>query len=140
MIWTFKIELLLGMYAEDDCVRVIEIDSSSTLEALHYAIQDAVDFDDDHLYEFYISRTESSNDRISFDDENEKIYDLTLEDIYPLEKGKKLFYLFDYGDEWIFKITKSSKKPHSPEKRVKYPKVIEKVGKNPEQYPMWDDD
>ncbi len=140
MIWTFKIELLFGMNAEEACVRIIEIDSSSTLEALHYAIQDAVAFDDDHLYEFYLSRTERSGGRTSFNDENETIYDLTLEDVFPLEKGKKLYYLFDYGDEWLFKITKSGKKPHNPEKGVKYPAVIEKLGENPEQYPMWEDE
>ena len=65
---------------------------------------------------------------------------LTLEDVFPLEKGKKLYYLFDYGDEWLFKITKSGKKPHNPEKGVKYPAVIEKLGENPEQYPMWEDE
>jgi hypothetical protein len=60
--------------------------------------------------------------------------------MFPLEKGQKLFYMFDFGDSWLFKITKTSKQPHVPEKGVKYPKVIEKIGKNPEQYPMWDDD
>ena len=54
MIWMLKVELLFGAYAEEECIRVIEIDSSSTLEDLHLAIQDAVDFDNDHLCEFYI--------------------------------------------------------------------------------------
>ena len=72
MIWTFKIELLFGAYAENKWEATVEIDSTSTLEDLHFTIQDVVEFDNDHLYEFYISRTERSRDRVRFDDENEE--------------------------------------------------------------------
>lgn len=139
MIWIFKVQLLIGAYAQEECIKVIEIDSSSTLEDLHFTIQEAVDFDDDHLYEFYISRTKWSRNRTRFDDENEEIYNLTLENLYPLEKRKQLFYLFDYGDHWLFKISKSRKKPQAPVDGVKYPRIIESIGKNPEQYPDWDE-
>jgi len=139
MIWILRVELLFGAYAEEECIRVIEIDSSSTLEDLHLAIQDAVDFDNDHLYEFYISRTARSRDRRRFDDENGDIYDVTLESLYPLEKRKTLFYLFDYGDHWLFKITRSRKKPTEPRKGIAYPRVIERVGDSPEQYPIYDE-
>ena len=135
MILTFRIELLFGYHAEHEWVCVIEIDSASTLEDLHFVIQDAVGFDNDHLYEFYIARTERSRDRVRFDDEKQDIYELTLEDIYPLEKGRNLFYLFDYGDHWLFSLSKSRKKPQQPEKNIKYPRIIEKTGTNPEQYP-----
>ena len=40
--------------AEEGWEATIEIESSSTLEDLHFAIQSAVGFDNDHLYEFYI--------------------------------------------------------------------------------------
>jgi hypothetical protein len=139
MIWTLKVELLFGAYAEAECIRVIEIDSSSTLEDLHLAIQDAVDFYNDHLYGFYIARTERSGNRIRLGDENGGIYDVTLEQLYPLKKGRKLFYLFDYGDHWLFKITKSRKKPQVPVQGVEYPRVVEKIGSNPEQYPMYEE-
>jgi len=67
------------------------------------------------------------------------LYDTTLESLYPLQKNRKLFYLFDYGDSWLFKISKSRKKPHDPEKRKKYPRIIEVKGKTPKQYPVeWD--
>ena len=64
MIWTLKIKLLFGLYAEDSWEGTLEIDGASTLDDLHNAIQRAVDFDNDHLYEFYISRTERSRDRM----------------------------------------------------------------------------
>lgn len=139
MIWTFEIKLLFGAYAEDGWHGIIEIDSTSTLETLHFVIQKAVEFNNDHLYEFYISRTERSRDRVVLDDENERIYSITLENLYPLEKGRKLYYMFDYGDSWLFKITKSRKKPQEPKRGKKYPIIVGEAGKKPEQYPEWEE-
>ena len=110
MIWTITIELAFGIYAKEECIRVIEIDPSLTLGELHLVFQDAIGFNNDHLYEFYIARTERSRAQERFDDENNGIYEMTLEDLYPLPKGRKLFYLFDYGDHWLFKISKNRKK------------------------------
>jgi hypothetical protein len=139
MIWLLKIELLSGAYAEDDWECEVEIESTATLEDLHFAIIEAVNFDNDHLYEFYISRTERSQDRQRFDEENGEIYNRTLESLYPLENGKKLFYMFDYGDSWLFKITKSRKKPYDADPNIEYPKILKTAGKPPEQYPIWEE-
>ncbi len=139
MIWTIKIELIFGIYAKGKWDAIVEMDSTSTLEELHFIIQDAVEFGNDHMYEFYISRTERSRDRVRFDDENEKIYSTTLESLYPLDKDRKLYYLFDYGDHWLFKITRTRKKPQEPEKEKKYPRLVEEKGKVPEQYPEWEE-
>jgi len=138
VIWTLEIKLF--QYDNENNWKVsVEIDSMSTLEDVHYLIQYAVDFDNDHLYEFYVSRTERSQDRIRFDDENEKIYDTTLESLYPLEKGKKLYYMFDYGDSWLFVVSKSRKKPQEVQNGIEYPRIINEEGNKPEQYPEWED-
>jgi len=139
MIWTLKVELLFGTYAEEEWDGLIEIESSSTLEELHFAIIDAVNFENDHLYEFYVSRTERSRDRLRFDVESGIIYDTTLESLYPLEKGRKLYYLFDYGDHWLFRITKSRKSPQEPKTGIKYPRLLSETGKEPVQYPVWEE-
>lgn len=138
MIWKIKAELLFGAYAEEAWEGTIEIDSSSTLEDLHFALQKILNFDNDHMYEFYVSRTERSHKCIRYDDENGFIYEKTLEDLYPLEKNNKLFYLFDYGDSWTFRITKSRKKPQEPVQGKEYPMLIEEIGVKPEQYPSWE--
>lgn len=139
MIWLLKIELLFGAYAEDGWEGEIEIESTATLEDLHFAIIEAVNFDNDHLYEFYVSRTERSRDRIRFDVENGEIFTRTLESLYPLEKGRKLFYMFDYGDHWLFKVTKSRKKQSEEKPDTEYPRLLKTVGKAPEQYPIWEE-
>ncbi|MFH1116972.1 MAG: hypothetical protein V1792_23900 [Pseudomonadota bacterium] len=139
MIWILRVELVFGMHAEGKCARVLEIESSATLDELHMAIQDAVDFDNDHLYEFYVAKNARSRDKLTFDDENGRIFSTTLEDLYPLEKGKTLYYMFDYGDSWLFKISKGRKKPHPPEEGVEYPRLVQKIGDDPEQYPDWEE-
>lgn len=113
----------------------IEIDSTSTLEQLHYAIQDAVAFDNDHLYAFFIARTDRSGERDYLDDENGRIFSTTLEKLYPLPPKKSFFYLFDFGDTWIFRVTLSRKRPHDPQEGVVYPRVVAEKGTTPEQYP-----
>ncbi len=142
MSFTLKVELGFSAYSvdsEDAWEATIEIDAESTLEDLHYVIQQAVEFDDDHLYEFFIARTERSRDKIRFDDENEKIFDTTLSSIFPLEKGRKLFYLFDYGDHWLFRVSKKRNASKELVKTDKLPRLIEEKGKKPEQYPEWEE-
>jgi hypothetical protein len=137
LIVTLKIKL--DTYWSAD----IEFEDNSTLEDVHYAIQDAVNFDDDHLYAFFVARHQRAHDRIVYDDENGKIYDTRICDIFPLPPKTQLFYLFDFGDSWIFKVGKSRKKPHAPVDGVQYPRVVNETGQKPVQYEYddeYDDD
>ncbi|MFA7238946.1 MAG: hypothetical protein WC091_02460 [Sulfuricellaceae bacterium] len=144
MIYTLTVDSISGMYWDHDCIRVIEIDEGASLFDLHDAIQDAFGFDSDHLYEFYAGRNER-NRKIVFGDsedweENEDDFcDILLNQVYPLPKGLTLYYLFDFGDSWTFKI-KKSRKLKEPEPTVAYPRVIESHGTNPEQYPCYNDE
>ena len=140
MILTLKTTLIRGLYCNGDWSANIELDESSTLEDLHYAIQKSVDFENDHLYCFFLSRTDRSRSREYFDDENGLIFSKTLKDLFPLPAKQCLFYLFDWGDEWVFKISPSRKRPHEPVKRVKYPRIESESGTKPVQYPGDEDD
>lgn len=140
MIWNIQVDLLFGLYAKEDWTGVIEIESSSTLDELHYTLQKVLKFDNDHLYEFFISRTPTSRDKQRFDEEEDKLVTITLEDLFPLPKGRKLYYMFDYGDSWLFRIKKNRIKPHPPAEGVKYPILVKEVGEKPVQYPHNEDD
>jgi hypothetical protein len=138
-------ECVRGRYWEEECVRTIEMDSGSSFVDLHDAIQDAVDFDRDHLFEFFAGR-HYRNRKVVFHDSfdwEESFYtysEITLEQVYPLPKSCRLYYHFDFGDDWYFEIRKSRKKPKEPEHDVQYPRVIEPIGPNPEQYPSWEEE
>ncbi len=145
MIWALRIECVYGLYLEEECIRTIEIDSGSSLFDLHETIQDAVDFDRDHLFEFFAGRN-YRNRKVVFEDsfdweESADIYtEKTLGQVYPLPKSCKLYYHFDFGDDWYFEIRKSRKKFREPEPGVRYPRVVESIGPAPQQYGSFDDE
>jgi len=115
---------------EDPWSRTIEVREDFTLRELHKYIQDIVEFDDDHLYEFFLGRNPRNKSR-------SVSKSLKLNQIYPSD-GMKLYYLFDFGDSWLFEIRKSRKKKTEHTKQ-KYPVVIESIGTNPEQYPEYEE-
>jgi hypothetical protein len=111
-------------------IRVIEVKENFTLKQLHSYIQDIVAFDDDHLYEFYIGK--NPNNKVRTVSKS-----TTLNEIYPIT-GYKLYYLFDFGDCWLFQI-KNSRKRLVENSAVKYPRVVKSSGINPEQYPEYEE-
>jgi hypothetical protein len=46
----------------------------------------------------------------------------------------KLYYHFDFGDDWYFETRRSRMKPKEPTPRIEYPRVVETLGQNPRQY------
>ena len=145
MIWEIKVTCVSGCYLKEDWIRVFEIDSSSSLYDLHQTIQDAVGFDRDHLYDFYAGR-HAYNRKLEFaddyewEDREDKFFEITLEEIFPMPKSCKLYYLFDIGDDWRFEIRKSRKRPTQAETGIKYPRIIESIGPNPVQYPSYEEE
>jgi hypothetical protein len=47
-------------------------------------------------------------------------------------------FLFDYGDDWQFRIEVIDQKRKEP--RVRYPGLLKSSGKAPEQYPYPDEE
>lgn len=141
MIYTLGVECILGSHLTEQCIRVIEIAEDDSLFSLHEAIQDAVDFDRDHLFDFYAGRNMRNTKIIYSDWEHRDTmigdYDsIKLNQVYPL-KNLKLYYLFDFGDSWYFEIRKMRGKKE-PIPGVKYPRLIESIGPNPLQYPPFE--
>jgi hypothetical protein len=139
MIYTIKISLP-NFGDADNWESVFEIAGENTLEDLHLLIQDLVEFDNDHMYEFFIASTPSSRDRLSFNFDNEGIFDSNIENFITQSQGKKMFYLFDYGDCWYFQVSKTRKKPFEAVKGTEYPNIVSQSQFKPEQYPDWDEE
>ena len=139
MIYTLTIKCVWGLYLAEPCERVVEINDTASLMDLHYLIQKAVAFDDDHHFQFFVGPN-ARNRKMAFDENSQREHGAAvmsafeLRRIWPLPKGMKLFYWFDFGDDWKFQINKA-RAVKSPEKRVRYPRVVRRIGPNPEQYP-----
>ncbi len=63
--------------------------------------------------------------------------DPPLKEIFPLPNKLKLFYWFDFGDDWKFEI-KNDRRVQPIVSRLKYPRVVGRTGPNPKQYSNWE--
>jgi Plasmid pRiA4b ORF-3-like protein. len=95
----FKVEL------RPSCWRKIQISGSKTLLDLHHLIQRAFEFDNDHLYGFFMDGKPYGRKGIYApgDDHGPYVDKVKIGDL-NLYEGKSFMYLFDYGDEWLFSV------------------------------------
>ncbi|MFP3895513.1 MAG: IS1096 element passenger TnpR family protein [Anaerolineales bacterium] len=70
-------------------------------------------------------------------EESRDVRTTTIESL-NLKVDKEFLYLFDYGDEWHFKVrVHAIHEDADPD--VGYPRIVESVGDAPSQYGPWDD-
>ena len=125
--YVFKVLLKRGLW------RRIKIPSNHTLHNLHEAILEAYDFDNDHLYAFFMEGKpwkgtaywSPQNDCGPYANRI-KLKSLNL------ELKQKFLYLYDFGDEWKFSVQLEA--ILEEEVSLLKPIVIEKRGESPEQY------
>ena len=139
--------LRVALEDEPEVYRDIEIDSGKSLYDLAKAIVRAFGFNFDHAFGFYTGLTgatmmEAQPKYELFADMGEEsdarsVKRTPMAEGFP-GVGHTMLFLFDYGDEWLFRV----KVIGLGEKvaRARYPKVLAKVGPAPEQYPEWDED
>ncbi len=126
-VYLFRVSLSAGNW------RKIELSSSHTLLDLHNAIQDAYRFDSDHLYSFFMDGIPWSDEKFTspHEDEGPHVDEVSIGEL-GLVKGQTFLYLFDYGDEWRFRVALEEIQPNKP--HPKRPRIVERKGKSPEQY------
>jgi hypothetical protein len=127
--------------------RDVELPSGKSLENLAAAVVSAFGFGFDHAFGFYSDLTGRYHDAeeryelfadLGEADEGVKSVRRTkLGTAFP-GVGKTMLLLFDYGDEWHFKIELIGLGQKEP--KVAYPRVVKQVGEAPPQYPDLDED
>jgi hypothetical protein len=135
--------------------RRIAVRGDQTLDDLHEAIFQAFDRDDEHLYSFFFPRP-GRKGRAALRDAEEYThpFNATKPDPFAdkplknagttrlsalgLKAGRTFLYLFDFGDEWWHEIT--VEETDAPDDKGQYPRIIEKRGKSPPQYPDLEED
>ena len=127
--------------------RDIELPSGGSLEDLAAAIVGAFGFDLDHAFGFYSSlghryhdaeeRYELFADLGQADEGVRGVRRTRLSTAFP-EPGKQMLFLFDYGDEWLFRVELTALGRKEP--KARYPRVLAKAGPSPVQYPDPDDE
>lgn len=127
--------------------RDIEIDPSKSLYRLAEAIVSAFGFDFDHAFGFYSGEPFGAKRKHPyyelFADMGEaeagarSVKKTKIADAFPSE-GHSLLFLFDYGDEWRFRVKLKATGAKLP--KTRYPRVVASQGDAPEQYPEPDEE
>lgn len=148
------IELKVALRYRKSIWRKIVLKSTQTLDDLQWAIYDAFDRYDEHLYSFYFPRPGARGRQI-VNDSAEFTHPFVIEDpgpfgsdarnaaktklsALPLKVGQTFYYLFDFGDEWWHEIKVESL--GGPLEKGKYPRIVDQRGASPPQYPELDDE
>lgn len=134
--------------------RTIAVRNDQTLVDLHGALQAAFDWDDDHLYSFWLSGkfwerdgTEHTHP-VALELDPFAGWDLPIAkperksaqrrlDRLRLTRGQRIAYLFDFGDEWRVLLTL---RQITADDGGPYPRLLESVGDAPPQYPDYEDE
>lgn len=126
--------------------RDIEIEASKSIYKLAEAIVSAFGFDFDHAFGFYggdpFARRKAQPRYELFADMGEAdpgvlgVKKTTVAEAFPTV-GRALVFLFDYGDEWRFRVTLKAKGLKLA--KTRYPRVVASQGEAPEQYPHPDE-
>lgn len=150
-IFVFKVAL----QAQKKIWRRIAVRSDQTLKDFHDIIFDAFDRYDEHLYSFYLLPPGVKGRRglvesieytspIMLEQPDllgwTQAHDASITTIgsLGLEPKRQLRYLFDFGDDWWHEITveQIDGTPDDGE----YPRVVERRGDSPPQYPDLEED
>lgn len=125
--WVFRVALSPHVW------RTVELLEDQTLHDLHNIIQEAFEWDDDHLYAFFMTnkawdrRGEYGHPWSDMPDASE----VQLRDLHLVPR-KKFLYIFDFGDEIRHQITVLHRRDEEPGAR--YPRILEVHGEAPPQY------
>ncbi|MBR1273991.1 IS1096 element passenger TnpR family protein [Bradyrhizobium sp. AUGA SZCCT0283] len=128
--------------------RDIELDPAKSLYVLAEAIVSSFNFDFDHAFGFYTGLTLAKMHKTFpkyelFADMGDAapgvlgVKKTRISQAFP-EVGHTMLFLFDYGDDWLFRVTLRTTGNKSA--KARYPRIVATRGEAPEQYPADDDD
>lgn len=122
----------------DGVRRTIAIRDDLTLVDVHYALQSAFGWDDDHLYSFWLDGAFWASEDAHY---THPYHAASLEppaksararlDGLALSEGQRIAYVFDFGHEWRVDLTLREIRPHEGRAVTR---CIEKIGTAPPQY------
>ena len=141
----YVFEARMIQYAEgENIIRQVAVSGSKNLLHLAQVILNAFDFDCDHCFGFYgdiykhpgREQTEAYEAFVDADVEptNELAKSVERTRISSVFKdvGKKMLFMFDYGQDWRFIVELKEIEENSTEK---LPKILNSIGVAPLQYP-----
>jgi Plasmid pRiA4b ORF-3-like protein len=119
--------------------RRLALRGDETLEALHRLIQEAFEWDDDHLYSFWLdgkfwgAKEMEYTAPIHRTDEDAQSARVEIGRL-GVQPRQKIAYIFDFGDEWRVRLTLCETRPGGEVS------ILDRKGEAPPQYPEYEDE
>lgn len=137
------LRLKVSLDGNKDVYRIIDVHSVNTWHDLHFAIFQAFDRYDAHLFSFFFPGKPTKSERKRMEapeigcpeqpggtDDAE----CTMIGEVSLKKGANFYYLFDWGDCWWHEIKVESITDAEADDEYDYPIIVKSVGPSPDQY------
>jgi len=136
VVYVFDAELL----NVDGVSATVAVAGHEHLTAIHDWIQQAFNWENDHLYSFWLDGQfwgDAAAERVipGAPDTDSKTADVPVDEL-RLKIGAEIAYVFDYGDEWRVRLTLRERINGSDV----VPRVSDRRGTAPPQYPSLDDE
>jgi hypothetical protein len=114
--------------------RELAVAGSETLDDLHHLLRGAFEWDDDHLYSFWLNGEFWSDPTAEYTSPIEaepgaQTADVALDEL-GLEPGQEIGYIFDFGDQWRVLLRIEEIRPS----RGTPARVLRSMGEAPPQY------
>jgi hypothetical protein len=143
-----KVQLINGIgdcYKKEKIIRTIDFSEGTFLPDVVENILESFDFVCDHAFGIYDDLNRPKEGYSIFSDMKglgdpmggKSIKKAKIDTVFN-EKKKIMYMIFDFGDEWIFKI--SCVDILLCEENEQYPLLVSKQGEAPQQYPDYDDE
>jgi hypothetical protein len=142
-----KSSISLRVSFESKIYREIEISGEASLYKLAQVINKVFGFDFDHAFGFYDNLKDPYRSKEFYElftdmgeDPNEGALPVKTSkvDVVFTKEGKRMAFLFDYGDEWIFEVKRIGGSERDVPKS--FWKLLTSAGDAPEQYPAHEED
>jgi len=146
----YVFESVMTQYCEgNNIMRQVAVLGNKSLLHLAQVILEAYDFDCDHCFGFY-GNIDKHPGRVQTE-----VYEAFVDaDVEPTndcarsvertkissvfkEAGKRMLFMFDYGQDWRFIVELKEKRDTEPTEKL--PEILKSVGEAPSQYPPQED-
>lgn len=112
--------------------RRVRVPGFYDLISLHDVIQGVLAWDDSHMHEFIVKkRSYSRPDMVSMMEGTDDTFSsamLTIDEAFP-RNGSSVLYVYDFGDDWLHKVTREGRREAEPGEA--FPQVVAGEGAPP---------
>lgn len=151
MMWSGKINPKIRKSKKAVWREVVML-SNQTLYGFAESIIDILDFSFDHCFGFFSNLSERSmhdskeiyelftdlkDEGVEYTPNAKGVKKVKISQVFK-QIGKKMLFYFDYGDSWSFLV--ELKEIKTSDLKKTYPYLLASQGKNPEQYPLFEEE